>query len=271
MRGLFSHPVTSCSSFPCEGGPGPDFSSSAVGKHSSCQRAALAAEGWLPLACLDVPANRAWPWRDSSLADPLADTAACCVPQVGVCGQEGLPGRGHFPPELCHHQAERSGLHQHLGAGGEAVGCCRLRHPSAGGSLRCCRCCRSAGDPSSSWLPAGRLGWCARVFPVNQQEAATRKRRCLSLGSLQHVPEQPRLSHAGPDTWPAEVLWISVGLSRVSARLRPGLEQRCAGQPRARGRWEGDVVRFERGGLPKTCVAEAAVLLPCRRQSEVQS
>ncbi|XP_040388738.1 P2X purinoceptor 5 isoform X3 [Cygnus olor] len=51
---------------------------------------------------------------------------------VGVCCQERLSGHRHIPPELCHHQAEGGGLHQHLGAGGEAVGCCRLRYPTAG-------------------------------------------------------------------------------------------------------------------------------------------
>lgn len=53
-----------------QGGPGPDFSSSAVDKHSFCQRVAFAAERLLLLACVAVPVNGAWPWWDSSLADP---------------------------------------------------------------------------------------------------------------------------------------------------------------------------------------------------------
>ncbi|XP_019401298.1 PREDICTED: P2X purinoceptor 5 isoform X3 [Crocodylus porosus] len=51
---------------------------------------------------------------------------------VGVCHQKRLPGCRHLHPELCHHQAQRGGLHQHLGPGREAVGRVRLCHPPTG-------------------------------------------------------------------------------------------------------------------------------------------
>jgi len=134
--------------------------------------------------------------------------------QVGVCCQEGLSGHRHIPPELCHHQAERGSLHQHLGAGGEAVGCCGLRHPSAGWHLPTAIV---SAVQLERHLPAGllveRLKWCIQAFPVNEQEVGCRKAMlCLLFGLPSKYQSSPVSLAKVHDTLQAEVPWTSVRL-----------------------------------------------------------